>query len=179
MSFALEQCSNDHTLACIRSLLRFYNSSGNAVRHLLVANVCKDLGAQDPESQSGLKLLESLDSLIAAKVLEIDKQATITLSVDVHDAELADPLPREVNNHYIKLLPLQKFDIEEGKTDCSIRFTFKEQYFKTRKVAFDLGLEDNDWIFDDIYQSDEEEEEDGDVEWEYYVRMKINDFIRA
>lgn len=60
VSFALEKNYNDHTLAGIRTLFRFYNSAGNAVRYFCVANVAKDLGQADPECSTGIKLLESL-----------------------------------------------------------------------------------------------------------------------
>ena len=78
VSFALEASLNDHTLAGIRTLFRFYNSAGNAVRYFCVANVPKDLG---DESFSGLKVLESLDSLLAAQLMVQETQSIVNMSL--------------------------------------------------------------------------------------------------
>ena len=36
------ECANDYTLACMRALYNFYNSHGNAVRFMLVAELHKE-----------------------------------------------------------------------------------------------------------------------------------------
>merc|ERR1719461_326189 len=90
VSFALEQSLNDHTLAGIRTLFRIYNNAGNAVRHLVVANVPKDLGEASPENFSGLKLLESIDKLIKANIMPNESQALVNLSLERNDLDLVD-----------------------------------------------------------------------------------------
>ena len=74
VSFTLEASGNDHTLAGIRTLFRFYNSAGNAVRYFCVANVAKDLGKHDPQSLDGLKLLDTVDGLLAAQLVAKEQQ---------------------------------------------------------------------------------------------------------
>ena len=74
VSFTLEASGNDHTLAGIRTLFRFYNSAGNAVRYFCVANVPKDLGKQDPTCLDGLKLLETVDGMLAAQMVAREHQ---------------------------------------------------------------------------------------------------------
>ena len=76
VSFTLEASGNDHTLAGIRTLFRFYNSAGNAVRYFCVANVPKDLGKQDPTCLDGLKLLETVDGMLAAQMVAREHQGT-------------------------------------------------------------------------------------------------------
>ena len=74
VSFTLEASGNDHTLAGIRTLFRFYNSAGNAVRYFCVANVPKDLGKKDPTCLDGLKLLETVDGMLAAQMVAREHQ---------------------------------------------------------------------------------------------------------
>jgi hypothetical protein len=38
-------------------------------------------------------------------------------------------------------------------------FSFSDEYFETRRVAFELGIGDNDWIYEN--EEDWEEEEEG------------------
>ena len=76
VSFTLEASGNDHTLAGIRTLFRFYNSAGNAVRYFCVANIPKDLGKQDPTCLDGLKLLETVDGMLAAQIVAREHQGT-------------------------------------------------------------------------------------------------------
>ena len=165
VSFALEQSLNDHTLAGIRTLFRIYNNAGNAVRHLVVANVPKDLGEASPENFSGLKLLESIDKLIKANIMPNESQALVNLSLERNDLDLVDSVP-DIDNHYINLIPNGKFEFSEDILDTEKPFTFDPIYHQTRKLAFDLGYEENDWVFDDF--SDEDFEDDEEVEWEYY-----------
>ena len=42
------ECANDYTLACMRALYNFYNSHGNAVRFMLVAELHKEEGEKAP-----------------------------------------------------------------------------------------------------------------------------------
>ena len=70
--------ANDHTLACVRVLYRFYNRAGNALRHLLIANLSKNLGPEDPDCHSGIKLIESLDPLVI-QLLASESQSIVTL----------------------------------------------------------------------------------------------------
>ena len=167
VSFALEQSLNDHTLAGIRTLFRIYNNAGNAVRHLCVANVPKDLGEANPDNFSGLKLLESIDKLIKCKVMENDTQALVNLSLERNDADLMDFVP-DVDNHYINLIPNGQFEISEDILDNDEPFTMDKCYYETRKLAFDMGYEENDWVFDDFSDEQFSDFEDEDVEWEYY-----------
>ena len=78
VSFALDKNANDHTLACVRVLYRFYNSAGNALRHLLVANLAKDLGPEVPDCQAGIKLLENLDPLVT-QLLASENRSIVAL----------------------------------------------------------------------------------------------------
>ena len=80
VSFTLEASGNDHTLAGIRTLFRFYNSAGNAVRYFCVANIPKDLGKQDPTCLDGLKLLETVDGMLAAQIVAREHQGTFSNS---------------------------------------------------------------------------------------------------
>ena len=82
VSFALEQSFNDHNLAGIRTLFRFYNRAGNAVRYFLVANVARDLGSTDPEATSAVKLLESIDSLCAQYIAQ-ENQGNKLLIIEI------------------------------------------------------------------------------------------------
>ena len=80
VSFTLEANGNDHTLAGIRTLFRFYNSAGNAVRYFCVANVPKDLGKHDPTCLDGLKLLDTVDGMLAAQMVAREHQGTYILT---------------------------------------------------------------------------------------------------
>ena len=78
VSFALDKNADDHTLACVRVLYRFYNSAGNSLRHLLVANLAKDLGPDIPDCQAGIKLLENLDPLVT-QLLASENRSIVAL----------------------------------------------------------------------------------------------------
>ena len=92
VSFTLEASGNDHTLAGIRTLFRFYNSAGNAVRYFCVANVPKDLGKKDPTCLDGLKLLETVDGMLAAQMVAREHQGTFLLSLII--LQLCNPEPQ-------------------------------------------------------------------------------------
>ena len=130
----------------------------------MVANVPKDLGEMDPENFTGLKLLESIDKLIKCNLMQNEAQALVNLSLDRNDDRLFDFIP-DIDNHYINLMPNGKFEFCEEICDTNEPFNFTQIYHKTRKLAFDMGYEENDWIFDDFF---DEEDFDEDVEWEYF-----------
>ena len=172
VSFALEANSNDYTLACMRTLFRFYNSAGNAVRHLLVANVCPDLGAEVPECQTGLKLLESLDTLLAQHLVASENQAIVCLSVDQDGSKIPASLPDGLDNRRILIYPNSTYDIpglDEAfpLTESDCRFHFEPVYHLSRRVAYENGLDLNDWIYEDDFDDTDDEEE-----WEYWDEVR-------
>ena len=52
------------------------------MRHLLIANLSKNLGNEDPDCHSGIQLLESLDPLVL-QLLASENQSIVTLQVCV------------------------------------------------------------------------------------------------
>ena len=104
--------------------------------------------------------------------------AIANLTLERSDANLIDPLP-DIDNQYIKLMPDQKFDIlspedyeselNEESIKMDANFDFKPIYHPTRKIAYDLGLEDNDWVYDDEFlQNEDFDDYNDDIEWEYW-----------
>ena len=55
------------------------------------------------------------------------------------------------------------YKTEDAETEAEFgdKFTFSRNYYESRRKAFDYGFE-NEWVTKD------DEEEDDDVEWEYY-----------
>lgn len=91
-----------------------------------------------------------------------ENQAIVNLSTEVNAT--FDSIP-DVDNNYIRLMPDEKFEFDTPDDCSSAPFTFDPIYHKTRKIAFDAGLEDNEWIYDDDNLDFYEEDE---VEWEYW-----------
>jgi hypothetical protein len=146
--------------------------------------VCKDLGKDDSDSKAGILLLETLDKIFAGQQMVPEtNQAMVNISLELPVCQLPDPLDPNIDNHYIILLPEQKFVIStklDQEADTETKFETKSMFFKTRKIAFDLGLEENEWIYEDDFEDfdDEDgEEEDGDpskqTEWEYWDDTKV------
>ena len=76
-----------------------------------------------------------------------------------NDSDLVDALP-DIDNQYIKFMPDQKFDIQNPSDDDpnedadhqnDPNFSFKSTYHPTRKIAYELGLEDNEWVYEDDF----------------------------
>ena len=75
-------------------------------------------------------------------------------------------------------MPDQKFDIQNPNEDIGDpvqhdpNFSFKPTYHPTRKIAYQLGLEDNEWVYEDDFLNSAEEDFDEDynedIEWEYW-----------
>ena len=76
-------------------------------------------------------------------------------------------------------MPDQKFDIqnpsdvdlnEDDNLQSDPNFSFKPTYHPTRKIAYEFGLEDNEWVYeDDFLNTGEDFDEDyEDIEWEYW-----------
>ena len=76
-------------------------------------------------------------------------------------------------------MPDQKFDIqnpsdvdlnEDDHLQSDPNFSFKPTYHPTRKIAYEFGLEDNEWVYeDDFLNTGEDFDEDyEDIEWEYW-----------
>ena len=61
----------------------------------------------------------------------------------------------------------QKFEFDEDNED-KVPFEFHYNYFKSRRVAYEKGMEENDWIYDDDDFGEYGDEEDDDTEWEYW-----------
>lgn len=63
----------------------------------------------------------------------------------------------------------QKFEFDEDNED-KVPFEFHYNYFKSRRVAYEKGMEENDWIYDDddFGENGDEEDDDDDTEWEYW-----------
>ena len=105
--------------------------------------------------------------------------AICNLTLERSDSDLVDPLP-DIDNQYIKFMPDQKFDIQILSDDDpnddadpdqhDPYFSFKPTYHPTRKIAYELGLEDNEWVYeDDFLNTGEDFDEDyEDIEWEYW-----------
>ena len=97
--------------------------------------------------------------------------AIINLTPERSDAHLVDALDDYIDNQYIKMMPDQKFDIADNdeieKNEQDPHFSFEPSYHSTRKIAYELGLEDNQWIYEDDFLDNFEEYED-DIEWEYW-----------
>ena len=66
-----------------------------------------------------------------------------------------DTIP-DIDNQYVKLCPGQRLEfgpeIEENPN-----FEPKDVYHKTRKIAYELGLEENDWVYDEEFLDQEDE----------------------
>ena len=71
-----------------------------------------------------------------------------------------------INNQYIRAMLEQKFEFDEDNDD-KVPFESHENYFKSRKVAYEKGLEENDWVYEDE-DFGEDDEEDDETEWEYW-----------
>jgi hypothetical protein len=50
-------------------------------------------------------------------------------------------------------------------------FSFSDEYFETRRVAFELGIGDNDWIYEN--EEDWEEEDEGSLN----IKLKLLNVI--
>lgn len=103
------------------------------------------------------------DALVSAQLMAQENQAIVNLSTQVNAS--FDSIP-DIDNNYVRLMPDEKFefDIAPNAVD-EPPFTFDPIYHQTRKIAFDSGLEDNEWIYDDENLDFYQEE---DVEWEYW-----------
>ena len=114
----------------------------------------KDISDKDPKSSAGVKLIQTLDELLAAQLMIGENQAKVNLSLERSEAELFEAVP-DVDNQYVQLMPSKCFEFAfqedtEGDNNNEPVFICKKEYYETRKIAYELGLEENDWIFDDI-----------------------------
>ena len=139
VSFTLEASGNDHTLAGIRTLFRFYNSAGNAVRYFCVANVPKDLGKQDPTCLDGLKLLETVDGMLAAQMVAREHQGTFLLSLII--LQLCNPEPQ-----MSALWQYGLWSFQTGGTKLE-RFLPKNQHNQRKLLNFE------NWVYGDVSKS--------------------------
>ena len=72
-----------------------------------------------------------------------------------------------INNQYIRAMLEQKFEFDEDNED-QVPFESHDNYFKSRRVAYEKGLEENDWIYEDEDFGEDGSEEDDETEWEYW-----------
>ena len=84
-----------------------------------------------------------------------------------NDEKLSEPLAPDIDNQYIKYIPDQIFEFQDEST-VKEPFLSHDTYFKSRKLAYEQGLEENDWIYEDDDYFDEEDEDEENIEWEYW-----------
>ena len=69
-------------------------------------------------------------------------------------------------------MPDQRYEFQEDDPNVQEPFEAKDIYYETRKSAYEQGLEENDWVYEDVEVDFDDEEYD--VEWEYWDNDQDN-----
>ena len=69
-------------------------------------------------------------------------------------------------------MPGQRYEFQEDDPNVQEPFEAKDVYYVTRKSAYEQGLEENDWVYEDVEVDFDDEEYD--VEWEYWDNDQDN-----
>lgn len=156
---ARSEARHDYTLSCMRSLFKFYNFNGNAVRDMLVMNVAKpfETKKQDP------------DELLAQQIAASESVCLrrVNVEVDVNTPSI----PPHVDEAHISMLTDKEYlvSFDQGmELEVISGFALNPSYHEVIAKAHELGI-DEEWIVD---ESDSDFSSD-DSEWEYYDEEQV------